>query len=250
MRSNIIIAILTCVTLAATPDAGAAVNDNSTADTSNTFSFDEILRSMQQTDIPTDTLSPDLTEHVESTLDYMAGLFANGPGDTPILGGDQTALLRTGIPDGDIPINVSEFQMPVKGIVTSRFGLRPKFNRFHRGIDLQCNGDTIRAAFPGTVTLTRFDPKGYGYYILLTHPNGLQTLYAHLGSILVVPAAEIEAGEPIAIAGSSGNSTRPHLHFETRYRAIPLNPAEIINLKTGKPRNATFIFNKQRHLPN
>lgn len=242
---NKTIAILTLITLAAITAASALVNDT----TAHAISFDEILTAMQRS-AKADTATAENDIPIESTLDYMATLFATGPGDTPILGGDQTALLRTDIPDGDIPINVSEFHMPVKGRITSPYGNRPRYNRFHRGIDMQCNsGDTIRAAFPGTVTLTRFDPKGYGYYILITHPNGLQTLYAHLGSILVVPSATIKAGTPIAIGGSTGNSTRPHLHFETRYRAVPLNPTEIFNPKTGKPINATFIFNKQQHLP-
>ncbi len=242
-------AIIAIITLATPTVAGAVVNNGNEPDDAVTFSFDEILRSMNDATQAADTLRHDNVTPVENTLDYMAELFTSGPGSEPILGGDQTAMLHTSLPDGDIPINVSEFHMPVSGRVTSPFGQRPRFNRFHRGIDMQCNGDTVRAAFPGTVNLTRFDPKGYGYYILITHPNGLQTLYAHLGSILVVPSAKINAGDPIAIGGSTGNSTRPHLHFETRYRAVPLNPSEIVNLKTGKPISPTFIFNKKRHTP-
>ena len=179
----------------------------------------------------------------------MAELFSSALDVPQILGGDADALSHMALPEGDVPINVSEFYPPVKGKLSSPFGFRKRFKRFHNGIDIAlCTGDTVRAAFPGTVSLTRFDARGYGYYIILTHPNGLQTFYAHLDRFLVVPSTRVEAGDPIAIGGMSGNSTGPHLHFETRYCARPINPAEIINPRTMKPRTATFIFNRNRHL--
>ncbi len=213
----------------------------------STFSFDKILMSMDAVYLPPQ--ETDSAEMVSSTLDYMAHLFDRGPGSELILGGDLSALSRTHIPDGDIPFNVSQFVMPATGTVTSPFGYRKNFGRFHRGVDIDiCRGDTIRAAFPGTVTLTRNDARGYGYYIIITHPNGLQTLYGHLDSFLVVPSAKVEAGDPIAIGGSTGNSSGPHLHFETRYHAAAIDPAAIVDLRSGHPYSATFLFNKERHL--
>lgn len=217
-------------------------------DTVAVFSFDRILSSMNAVYLDKDS-AQDADEAVECTLDYMAELFTSALNVPQILGGDADALSRMTLPEGDVPINVSEFYPPVRGTLSSPFGFRKRFNRFHNGIDIAlCTGDTVRAAFPGTVSLTRFDAKGYGYYIILTHPNGLQTFYAHLDRFLVVPSTHVEAGDPIAIGGMSGNSTGPHLHFETRYCARPVNPAEIINPRTMKPRSATFVFNRKRHL--
>lgn len=216
-------------------------------DTVAAFSFDRILSSMNAVYLEKDAC-PEADVAVEGTLDYMAELFTSALDVPQILGGDADALSHMALPDGDVPINVSEFYPPVRGKLSSPFGFRKRFKRFHSGIDIAlCTGDTVRAAFPGTVSLTRFDARGYGYYIILTHPNGLQTFYAHLDRFLVVPSASVEAGDPIAIGGMSGNSTGPHLHFETRYCARPINPAEIINPRTMKPRSATFIFNSNRH---
>lgn len=217
-------------------------------DTVSTFSFDRILSSMNAVYLEKDA-APEVDVAVDGTLDYMAELFSSALDVPQILGGDADALSHMALPEGDVPINVSEFYPPVRGKLSSPFGFRKRFKRFHNGIDIAlCAGDTVRAAFPGTVSLTRFDARGYGYYIILTHPNGLQTFYAHLDRFLVVPSTRVEAGDPIAIGGMSGNSTGPHLHFETRYCARPINPAEIINPRTMKPRTATFIFNRNRHI--
>lgn len=237
-RRLIAIGLITAYTTLSASEPMKISGDTLTADID--IAFDKIIMSMDAMSLPRQTTA------VENTLDYMSDLFDNGSDNPQILGGNSAALLRSDIPNGDIPINVSEFVMPAKGRISSPFGYRTNFKRPHRGIDIGiCTGDTIRAAFPGTITLTRYDKNGYGYYILITHPNGLQTLYAHLDRFLVVPSRCIEAGTPIAIGGESGNSTGPHLHFETRYRAVPINPADIIDLKRSLPHNATFIFNKK-----
>lgn len=241
---------LLIITLAATAVASAdiVVFGNDTVVVADTTAvpldaFDRIIMSMDGGDAD----STDSDEAVGSTLDYMSSLFDAGfigTATTPAAGGLFT---KSHIPDGDIFINVSEFHMPAKGPITSHFGPRKRSRRIHRGIDMGiAKGDTIRAAFPGSVATTGYDRRGYGYYVILTHPNGLQTLYAHLDHFLVVPTTTVDAGTPIAIGGTSGNSTGPHLHFETRYRAVPINPTDIINFRRRKPHNATFIFNKSR----
>ena len=177
------------------------------------------------------------TQVLNTTLDYMGSLF-----DAGFIGFNKAgALFSKGkAPEGDVHINVSEFVMPARGPITSVFGPRKRKSkrktiRMHRGIDIGIRkGDIIRAAFPGYVATTGYDKRGYGYYIIMSHPNGLQTLYAHLDSITVVPTTTLKAGDPIAIGGSSGNSTGPHLHFETRYCALPINPEDIINFRPAK----------------
>lgn len=234
------------LSLAAAPVVSADVvvfgNDTVVTDTARItpLSFDAILSSMPEAQ------EEIADENVGSILDYMSTLFDATGGHRTAAGGSGGMFQLSRLPDGDVPINVSEFSMPAVGRITSPFGYRKKYKRYHRGVDIDIiKGDTIRAAFPGSVALTGYDKRGYGYYVILTHPNGLQTLYAHLDHFLVVPTTTVDAGTPIAIGGSSGNSTGAHLHFETRYCAKAINPTDIIDFKRRRPKAATFIFNRE-----
>lgn len=241
------------IALAAAPVASADIvvfgNDTVVTDTTDIepLDLDKIIMSM------TESAETQEDQIFTSTLDYMGSLF-----DAGFIGFNKAGGLfnKKKVPDGDVHINVSEFTMPASGPITSVFGprkrkrkTRRKTVRMHRGIDIGIKrGDIIRAAFPGSVATTGYDKRGYGYYVIISHPNGLQTLYAHLDSITVVPTTTLDAGDPIAIGGSSGNSTGPHLHFETRYCALPINPENIINFQKGRIHNATYIFNKEKLL--
>lgn len=145
-------------------------------------------------------------------------------------------------------IDVSEYHTPIMGTVTSHYGYRPRFGRMHYGTDIGLHvGDTIRAAFTGKVRLTKYEGRGYGYYVIIRHDNGMETVYGHLSRFLVKPDQEVKAGEPIALGGNTGRSTGPHLHFETRYLGIPINPAAIIDFETGIPHKDIFAFDKQTY---
>lgn len=128
--------------------------------------------------------------------------------------------------NGDLPeYEVSDFQYPIKGTFTSGYGYRKRFNRFHKGIDIALNyGDTVKSSLPGVVTKTGYEPGGYGNYVVISHAGGVETLYGHLMIPLVEPGQEIAIGEPVGLGGSTGRSTGPHLHFETRYRGVALDP--------------------------
>ena len=130
---------------------------------------------------------------------------------------------------GPLPSFDSEgFCMPVKGVITSKFGYRPVFKRAHSGIDIALEtGDTIKAALPGIVSRVGYQTGGYGIFVIITHTGGLETRYAHLECSLVEPGKPVKAGEGIALGGTTGNSTGPHLHFETRYMGSPLDPTII-----------------------
>lgn len=118
--------------------------------------------------------------------------------------------------------------------VTSGFGYRPKFGRMHKGIDLAMPvGDTIRVPLPGTVRKVCYEPKGYGHYVTVVHDDGLETRYAHLSRTFVLPGQRVNTGEAIALSGNSGNSTGSHLHFETRYLGIAVNPADIFSFSAN-----------------
>lgn len=124
------------------------------------------------------------------------------------------------------------FVFPFNGKLTSGYGWRD--SAFHRGIDIDLvRGDTVNAAFMGMV---RFAGKsgGYGNVIIIRHYNGLETVYAHLYKIKVKPGDIVNSGEMIGLGGNTGHSTGTHLHFETRFRGVAIDPAYIIDLETRK----------------
>ena len=144
------------------------------------------------------------------------------------------------LPDSMI-IDLSNYCIPHNGYITSNYGWRRR--RMHRGIDIKVQtGDTIRAAFDGKIRLTKYERRGYGYYVIIRHDNGLETIYGHLSKFLVKPDQEVVAGEPIALGGNTGRSTGSHLHFETRYLGMDINPNAIFdfNNKTIKVNQFSF----------
>jgi murein DD-endopeptidase MepM/ murein hydrolase activator NlpD len=101
-------------------------------------------------------------------------------------------------------------------------------HHFHSGVDLAGPpGTLIFASTSGTVTVRR-ERGGYGLYILLTRDSQLSTLYGHLDWPLVQPGDVVAAGQPIALMGSTGNSTGPHLHFEVRIAGVPVDPLPLL----------------------
>ena len=135
------------------------------------------------------------------------------------------------IPD-TFKVNLANFTMPTMGYVTSNFGVRRlrRTTRMHYGIDLKVQvGDTIYAAFDGKVRLKQYERRGYGYYVALRHPNGLETVYGHLSKFLVEEDQVVRSGDPIALGGNTGRSTGSHLHFEIRFLGNPINPTFIVD---------------------
>ena len=138
-------------------------------------------------------------------------------------------------------IDMLEFHFPYKGVVTSAYGARKK--GFHYGYDIKLKiGDTIRCAFDGRVRIEREEKRGYGKYILIRHTNGLETIYAHLSKFLVKVNQPVYAGEPIALGGNTGRSSGPHLHFETRFLGVPINPGELVSFKNNRLLASTVIY--------
>jgi murein DD-endopeptidase MepM/ murein hydrolase activator NlpD len=144
------------------------------------------------------------------------------------------------IPDS-MSIDVSHFFPPIKGAITSPYGWRHR--RMHKGTDIKLyTGDTVYAAFTGRVRIKKFDRRGYGYYLVLRHSNGLETVYGHLSRFIANQDDLVKAGDPIALGGSTGRSTGPHLHFEMRFMGIALDPSTIINFNTFEPKTPTYKF--------
>ncbi len=149
----------------------------------------------------------------------------NNPADNIYM--DWTDNLRscTGTVPSNYKIDLRGFHMPTPSRkINSHFG--PRWGRQHEGIDIKVYiGDTIRAAFDGKVRICKYNGGGYGYYIVIRHPNGLETLYGHLSKQIVKKDQIVRAGEPIGLGGNTGKSSGSHLHFETRVLGQPINPA-------------------------
>lgn len=134
----------------------------------------------------------------------------------------------------DVPfISVDGFCSPVganwESIVTSEFGYRRDpftgASSGHSGIDLAVPAGTpVRAALPGTVTVSKYNAGGYGYYVMIDHGNGVSTLYGHNSRLLAQVGQTVKAGDIISLSGSTGRSTGPHLHFEVRVNGEQTNP--------------------------
>ena len=155
---------------------------------------------------------------------------------------------RNKIVPNNVRIDVSEYAMPIRGYVTSPYGYRPRFRRVHKGIDLKLSvGDTVRAAFSGKVRLTNYERRGYGYYVILRHANGLETVYGHLSRFLVKPNQNVKVGDPIALGGNTGRSTGAHLHFETRFMGYAINPAAIFDFANHTTHTDYYTFNKSTY---
>lgn len=129
-------------------------------------------------------------------------------------------------------INVNNFVLkkPVKGgITTSGFGDTISRTASHNGHDWAVNtGTKVRAAAEGVVELAYFS-ESYGYNILINHNNGFKTKYAHLSEVKVSKGEKVEQSQVIALSGSTGFSTGPHLHFEVVKDGKRVNPIEYVS---------------------
>ena len=138
-----------------------------------------------------------------------------------------------------IKINMRGYVPPTKKYVTSNFGFRRA--QFHYGIDLKVHkGDTVFCAFDGQVRITRYDRRGYGHFVVVRHPNGLETLYGHFDKTLVTPGQSVKAGEALGLGGNTGRSYGYHLHFETRYLGNAINPNDLYDFDECCVKNDVF----------
>ena len=124
-----------------------------------------------------------------------------------------------------IPLGISLIR-PVSGIVTSRFGAR--WGRTHKGVDIgAAKGTPIVAAAAGTVTTAQYGyGGGYGNYLIISHGNGIQTLYGHCTTLNVSVGQKVSQGQQVATVGNTGNSTGNHLHLRSG-----TNPTKLFILK-------------------
>ena len=105
-------------------------------------------------------------------------------------------------------------------------------------------GTPVYAAFDGKVRISK-RYKGYGNLVVLRHDNGLETFYGHLSKIYVKDDQWVNAGTIIGLGGSTGRSTGPHLHFETRYKGYAFDPEWLIDFHSGTLRHRLFVLKKK-----
>lgn len=153
------------------------------------------------------------------------------------------------IPD-TYTFDLTGFCMPTPNTkINDVFGYRPRRRRAHYGLDIKVNvGDTIRAAFDGKVRIVKNQGRrGYGKYIVIRHDNGLETVYGHLSKQIVKEDQLVRAGDVIGLGGNTGRSTGSHLHFETRFLGVAINPALMFDFEKQDVTadKYTHVFKKQ-----
>src|SRR5712691_1597586 len=150
------------------------------------------------------------------------------PGQRLVIPGRPIDIPRrvTAVRRGAVVSIAQSFIWPARGALSSRFGWR--WQRHHNGIDIAAPyGTQIYAAKAGRVTFSGWY-YGYGRAVIIDHGDGLSTVYGHASKLLVRVGDMVGAGQPIALVGSTGIATGPHLHFEIRVNGRPLNPLKYL----------------------
>ncbi|WP_234030279.1 M23 family metallopeptidase [Erythrobacter mangrovi] len=169
------------------------------------------------TDFAVDFDDVPMDDHDEPVIHFGRAVDLAGADIEPV--GRGGAILPGSIPGG----------LPLAGArVTSGFGMRyhPILGetRFHAGIDLAAPmGTPVVATSSGRVASAGWRGN-YGILVALSHGGSVETRYAHLSAVAVRPGQTVEAGQVIGYVGSTGRSTGPHLHYETRVSGRPANP--------------------------
>lgn len=131
-----------------------------------------------------------------------------------------------------VSASAQTFMIPVVGTVVSEYGMRTNpvtgIYCLHGGIDIAAeSGTDILAAYDGVVTAAGYS-SSYGNYVIIEHNSNIKTLYAHSSKLLVKEGQTVKKGDLIALVGSTGRSTGPHLHFEVRVGGNRIDPRWII----------------------
>lgn len=181
---------------------------------------------------------PDIKEASQATQAHPEASVSPPSGNVAMADSSQTArvveptptmssqeAVKTAEPAGSLP----GFRWPVRGRVIAAFGPKPNGVQ-NDGINLAVpEGTPIKAAEDGVVAYAGSELKGYGNLVLVRHPNGFVTAYAHASDILVKRGEAVKRGQVIAHAGQTGNVTSPQLHFEIRKGATPVDPSQYLS---------------------
>lgn len=218
-----------------THDARRTMHDASVAKQIETVFLNEFLRiMMEQTSFGKDrtvsTYMPYITSEIASSITErgigVSDFFLRTPSADV-----QDAKSQNPLPQNTLLFD-GKLKLPAVGKVTSRYGLRhdPIDGRLrhHNGIDIAMpEGTPVVSAAPGKVVFSGFS-SGYGNCVIIEHDNGLTSLYAHNSLNLVKTGDVVDKHKVLALSGSSGRSTGPHLHFEVRKDGVPVDPTGMI----------------------
>lgn len=169
-------------------------------------------------------------EEYANTMDAIARGASQGSGTIDASGDNYTN-------DSGFAVSSSGFICPLQypgTYVSANYGTYPSGRTGHTGTDLCVSGGTygknVRAIAGGTVILVQYLTYSYGYHVMIDHGNGVTSLYAHASSILVSVGQQVNQGDIIMLAGSTGNSTGAHVHLEIRINGNRVNPMNYVNL--------------------
>lgn len=222
--------------------SGAAVAQTTTSKSTHSRAHKELLASRAKSDDQIKLVEKNTFLDLIDDIEPEPDIYTEGWNSRRV-----NPFKESEVPNSKV-IDVTGYYMPCPGKVNSNYGYRAKFGRMHKGVDLHIrSNDTIYAAFDGKVRLTNYEAKGYGNYIILRHPNGLETVYGHLNKFLIKEDQNVKAGQPIALGGSTGRSTGPHLHFETRYMGYAINPNAIFDFGNQTTHTDTYTFSKSTY---
>jgi peptidoglycan hydrolase-like protein with peptidoglycan-binding domain len=156
-----------------------------------------------------------------------AGLVADGLAGPATIGRLRGAGRSPTVPVSTGPIS---FYRPVPGPIGDRFGApRDGGRRRHAGVDFPVGrGTLVAAAGVGTTIYAGRNRAGYGNLVVIQHRLGYTTWYAHLSQITSWVGEQVSGGTRIGYVGSTGHATGPHLHFEVRYRNVPVDPVPLL----------------------
>lgn len=134
------------------------------------------------------------------------------------------------VTDTATAVPATKLIVPTAGKISSGYGWR--WGRRHRGIDIAAaTGTVISASDYGIVTSAGWNGGGYGYMVDIQHQNGVETVYAHASKLLVRPGQLVEVGQTVALVGSTGRSTGPHLHWEVWRKGETIDPCGVVICK-------------------
>ena len=129
--------------------------------------------------------------------------------------------------------------------VTSQFGVRG--GDLHEGIDLRAPvGTPVFAAHDGRILYSGSGISGYGKLVVIKNPSGISTVYGHNSRLLVRKGQSVRRGQRIALSGSTGRSTGPHLHFEIRAGLKPVDPLQFLDHVPKRPQQRRQLASRQR----
>ncbi len=154
------------------------------------------------------------------------GLSADGLAGPATVSALRRGRASRGAPGGTTPVSGPvRLLRPVPGGIGDRFGAPRSGGRTHTGLDFPvASGTRVGAAGVGVTEFAGWNSGGYGNLVVVRHRLGYTTWYAHLSTITTWKGEQVTGGTQLGYVGSTGNSTGPHLHFELRRNAVPIDP--------------------------